>query len=79
MAYQFLRVVLLLYIAGAFTLSIFYLRYRRCSALEYAFWGFLAFTLPVIGPFFVIAARPGPRKRPKRAGPAKQASIHPKG
>ena len=68
MEYQILREILILYVLCAFILTISYLRYRRCSALEFAIWGTLAFILPVLGPFFVIAARPGPKKRAKRTG-----------
>ena len=59
------------YAAGAFILSLFYMRYRRLTLLEKAFWGAVSLFLPVFGPFFVIAARPGPRKRlrrPRKAG-----------
>ena len=52
-----------LYVIISFSLSLFYLRYRRCSWLEILGWGFVALAIPVLGPFFVIAARPGPRKR----------------
>jgi hypothetical protein len=65
-----LRNLLAVYILMAFGLTLFYLRYRRCSALEFAIWATLALVLPVFGPFFVIAARPGPRKRIKRPGAA---------
>jgi hypothetical protein len=61
-----LRFLLLAYGLLAFVISIFYLYYRRLTPGEYVFWGILAFVLPVLGPFFVIAARPGPRKRPRQ-------------
>jgi hypothetical protein len=54
------------YALAAFVMAISYLRYRRCSPLEFALWGGLALFLPVFGPFFVIAARPGPKKRARR-------------
>ena len=66
MAYLILRSLFAIYLLAAFVITIFYLRYRRCSPLEFALWGGLAFFLPVIGPFFVIAARPGPKKRTRR-------------
>jgi len=68
-----LRTLLVLYMLGAFGLTLSYLFYRRCSALEFVLWGTLALILPVLGPFFVIAARPGPKKRFKRAGLPSQA------
>jgi hypothetical protein len=76
---QFLRILLVIYMLGAFGLAIAYLRYRRCSAFEFVLWGILAFILPVIGPFFVIAARPGPRKRFKQPGLAGRVITSPKG
>jgi hypothetical protein len=66
MAPLILQSLLAIYVLAAFIIAIFYLRYRRCSPLEFALWGGLAFFLPVFGPFFVIAARPGPKKRVRR-------------
>ena len=66
MAYLILQSLFAIYVLAAFVLAIFYMRYRRCSPVEFALWGGLAFFLPVFGPFFVIAARPGPRKRVRR-------------
>jgi hypothetical protein len=61
-----LRFLLAAYGIGAFLITGFYLRYRRVTFGEYVFWGTVALLLPVFGPFFVIAARPGPRKRIRR-------------
>ena len=66
MASLILQSLLAIYVLAAFVITIFYLRYRRCSPLEFALWGGLAFFLPVFGPFFVIAARPGPKKHARR-------------
>jgi hypothetical protein len=63
----FLLIVLGLYILGSFALAASYLVYRRCATRELLLWGLLAFCIPVLGPFFVIAARPGPKKRPGRS------------
>ncbi len=60
---KILLTLLLAYILGSFILTLSYLHYRRCSLLEYFLWGAVAFVLPILGPFFVIAARPGPKKR----------------
>jgi len=62
-----LRFLLAAYIAVSFAIAIFYLHHRRVTVGEYVFWGIVALVLPVLGPFFVIAARPGPRKQPVRA------------
>jgi hypothetical protein len=37
----------------------FYLRRRSLSTLEYILWGLLVVMLPALGPYIVIAARPG--------------------
>ena len=70
MEQTFLRLVLGLYGLASFAISLAYLRYRRVTVSEYAFWGTLALAIPVLGPFLVIAARPGPRKRVRRPGKA---------
>lgn len=62
----FFRFLLVTYFVVAFVAAIFYLRYRRAVLLEYLLWGTVALTLPVLGPFLVIAARPGPRKRTRK-------------
>ena len=51
------------YLLASLSLAISYLIYRRCTPIEITLWGALALCIPVLGPFFVIAARPGPRKR----------------
>jgi hypothetical protein len=65
MTYLVLQSLLVIYVLAAFIIAIFYLRYRRCTPLEFALWGGLAL-FPVFGPFLVIAARPGPKKRVRR-------------
>ncbi len=67
MASTYLLILLGLYILGSFALTASYLVYRRCTTRELIIWGLLAFCIPVLGPFFVIAARPGPKKRPERS------------
>jgi hypothetical protein len=57
-----IRFLLMAYGITAFVITVFYLRHRRVTLGEYAFWGIVALILPIFGPFFVIAARPGPRK-----------------
>jgi hypothetical protein len=44
---------------GMMILAIFYLRRRRMPGISYLLWGLLAISLPIIGPYLVIAARPG--------------------
>jgi len=40
-------------------LSIFYLRSRKLPLLGYILWGLLALLVPLLGPFLVIACKPG--------------------
>lgn len=62
MVAELLRVVLFAYAALAFILAVFYLKRRSLTRVEFLLWGGLALVVPIFGPFFVIAARPGPRK-----------------
>ncbi len=62
-----MRALLLLDIVGSALLAIFYLRRRTISALAFLGWGLLAVLVPVIGPFLVIAARPGARHSSSRS------------
>lgn len=45
--------------AVMFLLAVLYLHRRRLSWLEYCAFGLLALFLPILGPFLVIALRPG--------------------
>lgn len=58
-----MRALLLLDIIGLALLAIFYLRHRPISALAFLGWGLLAVLVPLLGPFLVIAARPGSTRR----------------
>lgn len=53
------RIILLVDIVAMSLLALVYLRQRRMSWMGYCGWGLLALLLPVIGPFVVIARRPG--------------------
>lgn len=64
---QILLSLLAVYMLLTLLAALFYLSYRQVTLGEFVFWGCFALFVPVFGPFFVIAARPGPRKRdPKR-------------
>jgi hypothetical protein len=54
-----IRTILLVDIAVMSLLSLCYLRQRRLSSLSFWGWGLLALLVPVLGPFLVIANRPG--------------------
>ena len=53
------RVMLVVDIIVMTLLALVYLRQRRMSWSAYFCWGMLAVSVPVIGPFIVIANRPG--------------------
>lgn len=44
---------------GMMVLAVFYLRRRVMPGISYLLWGLLAVSLPILGPYLVIAARPG--------------------
>lgn len=54
-----IRLMLVVDIIGLALLALLYLRQRQMSRFAYLGWGFLAVAVPVIGPFVVIASRPG--------------------
>ena len=58
-ARAFLRILLAAFALIMALIALFYLRKRDLSLAGYAAWGALAICLPVLGPFLVIAARPG--------------------
>lgn len=58
-----IRLFLLLGVFAMATLAMFYLRRRNLDLMSYLAWGLLAILLPVLGPFLVIALRPGSARR----------------
>ncbi len=54
-----IRTILLVDIGAMALLALFYLRQRRMNWSAYCCWGLLVLMLPVLGPFLVIAHRPG--------------------
>lgn len=54
-----LRILLFACLFGMLMVAVLYLRRRKLSTLAYFLWGLLALLLPVVGPYLVIAARPG--------------------
>jgi len=46
-----------------FTLAMVYLAQRRLAWHQYLGWGLVALIFPILGPFLVIANRPGVRRR----------------
>jgi thiamine transporter ThiT len=40
-------------------MAVFFLRGRKMTIFEYLLWGLVALLLPVLGPYLVIASRPG--------------------
>ena len=54
-----LRLWLYICIFGMLLLAVLYLRRREMSTLAYVLWGIFALVVPLVGPFVVIASRPG--------------------
>lgn len=48
---------------GMVMLAVLFLRQRKLSTLGYLMWGLLALFIPILGPYLVIAARPGEANR----------------
>jgi hypothetical protein len=72
---QMLRVILFLFLAVIYLASLLYLGRRKMPVVAYIFWGIFALLLPAIGPFFVIAYRPGERRRGVRGSTSKK-TLH---
>lgn len=61
-----LRILLVLFLAAMYLLAMLYLRRRRLPPGAYVLWGLMALSIPALGPFLVILARPGEsRARPE--------------
>ena len=54
-----IRILLLLDVVGMGLMGMFYLSRRRLGWAAYLAWGILAASVPIFGPFVVIALRPG--------------------
>jgi hypothetical protein len=60
-----LQSLLVVNLVAQFMLAAVYLGGRRLVWYEYLIYGLVALGLPVLGPFLVIASRPGERRRPQ--------------
>lgn len=68
---EILRILLALTILAMTALAFAYLRQRRLSPLDFCGWALLALIVPLLGPFLVIASRPGrPSGIPTRKVPS---------
>ena len=54
-----MKAILLVTILAMIYLAVHYLRRRQMPWATYCFWALVAVALPVLGPFLVIAVRPG--------------------
>ncbi len=57
-----LRIMLVVCVAGMFALAMVYLAQRKLAWHQYLGWGLVALIFPLLGPFLVIANRPGVRR-----------------
>jgi len=60
-----IKIVLVVFCAALFLLAVGYLLRRRLTWFEYGAFGLLALLVPILGPFLVIALRPGQPRLPK--------------
>jgi hypothetical protein len=73
MTSQLMLIILVVYLLLSLSIAAAYLLRRRLTPGEWLFWGLVAVTLPVFGPFVVIAARPGlPPVRRRKPHPSQQ-------
>jgi membrane-bound metal-dependent hydrolase YbcI (DUF457 family) len=75
MAASIIKSILEVFLVTMATLALLYLRTRRLSFASYALWGLLAIMLPALGPFLVIAARPGRRGPTPRRGVRRRRRV----
>lgn len=71
-AADLLRTLLFFAIAGMAVAGVAFLRTRRLSLAQLIAWGLLALLVPLLGPFLVIALRPGapqPAHQPSKGPP----------
>jgi len=54
-----IRLLLSVCLFAMFVLALFSLRRRPLTWIQFAVWGLFALFVPALGPFLVIAARPG--------------------
>lgn len=59
MTAEHLRTLLTVFLIAMYLLAMLYLRRRRLKIGMYLFWGLIALTIPALGPFLVILAKPG--------------------
>lgn len=62
-----LRMLLVITAAAMALLALYYLRQRKMKGWAYLAWGLLAVLVPLLGPFLVIALRPGKWRKEKPA------------
>jgi hypothetical protein len=68
MTVPLIKLLLEIFLVSMASAALLFLRTRRLSSASYALWGLLAIMLPALGPFLVIAARPGRRGPTPRRG-----------
>lgn len=75
MATNTLQIVLVAFLFIMYLLAMFYLRRRSLTPRQFLLWGLLALLVPLLGPFLVIASRPG-RPLPSPSKPTRP-EVHP--
>ncbi len=75
MTESIIKLTLEVFLAAMATLALLFLRTRRLSFTSYALWGLLAIMVPALGPFLVIAARPGRGEAAPRRGARRRRRV----
>jgi hypothetical protein len=70
-------ILLPLYCVAALGLALIYLRRRRMTSRAHALWGIFALLVPVLGPFLVIAVKPGGPSESGRRPRARRGESQP--
>ena len=58
-AADILLLLLFASLGGMLLLAVLYLNQRKLTTLSFVLWGLLAISIPLLGPYLVIALRPG--------------------
>lgn len=60
-----LRYALFATLLGMALLAVAFLRRRDLTPMQYLLWGLLVILVPILGPYMVIALKPGELRKPR--------------
>jgi hypothetical protein len=67
-----MRYLLAAFLIGMALLALLFLRQRELTTSQIIGWGLLIVLVPLLGPFLVIAIKPGAERRPARRPAARR-------